>query len=455
MALLKWLYPGIGIKRWFFLAVFGGLLTGVGLDCLFGDGVLIQFGDALDRLGVEFADGREFSLALALVLLAVGVVGVALGLIMAVKAVVAVVMPGYGGRIADAVLHASALKRGPSIVAIGGGTGLSTLLRGLKEHTSNITAIVTVTDDGGSSGRLRSEMGILPPGDIRNCLVALADKEPLMERLFQYRFRSCSGLNGHSFGNLLIAALTDLCGDFELAVKESSKVLAVRGRVLPSTLSDVTICAEMLDGSIVRGETSLSSQNQPIRRVFIEPGGCDPLPEALDAIREADAIVLGPGSLYTSVIPNLLVEELTNAIAGSSAPKIYVCNVMTQRGETDHYSVQDHVQAILDHSRRDLIDYCIVNDTPVSEHLIARYRQMSQDPVVDDSDRLASAGIRVVKASVVSETAVVRHDPTKLAAVLMQLIGEIRNHQSPKHPIHRLVDGLRARLSSHRQRSQA
>lgn len=451
MALLKWLYPGMGIKRWFFLAVLGGLLTGVGLDCLFGDGILIQFGGALDRLGIEFADDRGFSLALGLVLLVVGIAGVVIGLVMAVRTVVAAVMPGYGGRIADAVLHASALKRGPSIVVIGGGTGLSTLLRGLKEYTGNITAIVTVTDDGGSSGRLRTEMGILPPGDIRNCLVALADKEPLMERLFQYRFRGNSGLNGHSFGNLLIAALTDLCGDFELAVKESSKVLAVRGRVLPSTLSDVTICAEMLDGSIVRGETTLSSQDQPIRRVFIEPGDCHPLPEALEAISGADAIVLGPGSLYTSVIPNLLVKELTSAIARSAAPKIYVCNVMTQKGETDHYSVRDHVQAVLNHSRRDLIDYCIVNNTPVSEHLIERYRQMSQDLVVDDSECLAAKGIRVVKASVVSETAVVRHDSAKLAAVLMQLIGEIRNLQTPRHPVYRFVERLRARVSPHPQ----
>lgn len=417
-------------------------MTGLGLDCLLGESILISAGRVLDRVGFRFATDTEVRYTLGAVLVVTGIFGIGLGLVMAIKRVVLAVRPGYGGRIAEAVLNDSTLKRGPSVVVIGGGSGLSTLLRGLKQYTSNITAIVTVTDDGGSSGRLRTELGILPPGDIRNCLVALADTEPLMEQLLQYRFTSGSGLNGHSFGNLLIAALTDLSGDFELAVKESSKVLAVRGRVLPSTLSDVIIGAELLDGSIVRGETSLSAQDQPIRRVFIEPPDCTPLEEAIDAIRGADAIVLGPGSLYTSVIPNLLVRKLATEIIASSAAKIYVCNVMTQKGETDNYGVFDHVKAILDHSFDGLIDYCIVNDGWVSERLLRRYRLMSQYAVKDDSKRVTAMGIRVVRANVVSETEVVRHDPLKLASVLMRLITDIKDGRASKPPARGFVHWL-------------
>lgn len=428
--------------------ILGGLITGVGLDCLLGEGVVVEVVRSWSHLGQQASAGNgRFPVFLGLALLVAGVFGIGLGLSRAVRSVVGAVVPGYGGHLADDVLQANSLKRGPAVVVIGGGTGLSTLLRGLKEHTSNITAIVTVTDDGGSSGRLRTEMGIPPPGDIRNCLVALADKESLMEELFQYRFKGNSGLNGHSFGNLLIAALTDLFGDFEVAVKESSKVLAIRGRVLPSTLSDVTIWAEMGDGSEVRGETSIASHELPIKRVFIEPESCRPLPEATEAIRGADAIILGPGSLYTSVIPNLLVKELTEAICRSSAPRIYVCNVMTQKGETDQYSVRDHVDAILDHSYADLIDYCIVNDTPVSEHLIEKYRSMSQDVVSDDSEGLVDRGIQVIKARVVSETQVVRHDPQKLAAVLVNLIGELRDMQTSGNRVLRLLESVRSRLS--------
>ena len=447
MGFLKWLYPGIGIKRWVILTIVGGLLAGVGLDCVFGEGVVVEMVRSWTHAGRQASEGGRF-LVLGLALLFLGVLGIAVGLSKAVKFVVAAVAPSYGGHLAHDVLQASTLKRGPSIVAIGGGTGLSTLLRGLKEYTTNITAIVTVTDDGGSSGRLRTEMGILPPGDIRNCLVALADKEPLMERLFQYRFKGNSDLNGHNFGNLLIAALTDLFGDFEVAVKESSKVLAIRGRVLPSTLSDVTIWAEMSDGSTVRGETNMSSHELPIERVFIEPPNCRPLPEAIEAIRGADAIVLGPGSLYTSVIPNLLVKELAEAIRRAPVPKIYVCNVMTQKGETDGYSVCDHVNAVLEHSYPDIIDFCIVNDMPVSERLIEKYRAMSQEKVKDDSQALARRGIQVIRAPVVSETHLVRHDPQRLARVLVQLLFDLRETQAPGNRVHQCIEQMRSRIDT-------
>ena len=231
----------------------------------------------------------------------------------------------------------------PRVVALGGGTGLSTLLRGLKRHTGSITAIVTVTDDGGSSGRLRAEMGVLPPGDIRNCLVALADAEPLMKQLFDYRFNSGGPLSGHNFGNLFIAAMSEIMGDFELAVKESSRVLLVRGEVLPATLDDCILGALLSGGREVLGETSVGTSTSRIDRVFLRPEGPKPLPEALRAISEADAIVLGPGSLYTSVMPNLLVDGMADAIASSKAVKIYVCNVMTEPGETQGYAAQEHL----------------------------------------------------------------------------------------------------------------
>ena len=255
------------------------------------------------------------------------------------------------------------------VVALGGGTGLSTLLRGLKQLTSKITAIVTVSDDGGSSGRLRAEMGVLPPGDIRNCLVALADSESLMTELFNYRFKGNGPLAGHSFGNLFIAAMSDITGDFDLAVKRSSDVLAIRGRVLPATCDDCVLGAILEDGRRVLGESVLATCDSPISRVFLEPGDCKPLPEALRAIDEADAIVLGPGSLYTSVIPNLLVPGMADAIATSKAVKIYVCNVMTEAGETTGYTAQRHLAAIRNHAGDEVVDWVIVSNSPISRHL--------------------------------------------------------------------------------------
>lgn len=316
-----------------------------------------------------------------------------------------------------------ARRHGPKIAAIGGGTGLSTLLRGIKEYTENLTAIVTVADDGGSSGRLRKEMGILPPGDIRNCLVALADAEPLMQRLFQYRFgeNDPPELAGHSFGNLFIAAMCSITGDFEVAVKESSRVLAVRGRVLPSTLDDVVLCAELDDGSVVRGESFIPRCGRAIRRVFLEPADAKALSEAVEAIEDADMIILGPGSLFTSVIPNLLVRGITEAIRESPATKAYVCNVMTQPGETDGYTASDHVRAILEHVGDGVIDYVIVNQGEVPRSLQERYRMEGSFPVVPDVERLSSLGIEFIGGDFVSENNLARHDPAKLARSVMEL----------------------------------
>lgn len=242
------------------------------------------------------------------------------------------------------------LNRGPKIVAVGGGTGLSMLLRGIKNITNNVTAVVTVGDDGGSSGRLREEMGVLPPGDIRNCIAALADDEDLVTKLFQYRFKTGEGLEGHSFGNLFLTALCSITGDMYRAVKESSNVLSIRGRVLPSTLDDMKLVAEMEDGRIIHGESNIPEAHGKIKRLFTDPQNCRALPDVIEAIRDAELIILGPGSLYTSVTPNLLIKEIAHEIAVSKAKKIYVCNIMTQPGETDGYSVSDHINALVNHA---------------------------------------------------------------------------------------------------------
>ena len=253
------------------------------------------------------------------------------------------------------------LARGPKIVAIGGGTGLSTLLRGLKEYSGNLTAVVTVADDGGSSGRLRRELGILPPGDVRNCIAALADAEPLMTKLFQYRFSEGSGLEGHSFGNLFIVAMSGVTGSFEEAVRETSRVLAVRGNILPSTLANVTLSAHTEDEEVIHGESNITDSPSRIREVYLQPANVEANPDAVRAILNADLIVVGPGSLFTSVMPNLLVDGIRQAVQASPALKIYVCNVATQHGETDSFTVGDHFGALQRHLGGHFFDYVLAN----------------------------------------------------------------------------------------------
>ncbi len=310
--------------------------------------------------------------------------------------------------------------RGPKIVVVGGGTGLGTILRGLKEITSHLTAVVTVADDGGSSGRLREEFGILPPGDIRNCLVAMADIEPLMERLMQYRFSGNSGLAGHNFGNLFLTAMTDITGDFEQAIRESSKVLAVRGQVLPATLENVILKAEMTDGRIVTGESAISGSKLTVRKVFLEPADVKPLREAVSAINEADLIVLGPGSLYTSVIPNLLVKEIAEAIRNSNATKIYICNAMTQPGETDGYSASDHLRAIIEHAGPGLVDIAVLNTAEIPAAVLSRYAEEGAAPVKPDFDKVKSLGIVPLGAEIITKTSLIRHDARKLARMVLK-----------------------------------
>ena len=307
-----------------------------------------------------------------------------------------------------------------NVVAIGGGTGLSTLLRGLKRHDVAITAIVTVADDGGSTGRIRTDFDIPAPGDIRNCLIALADDESLVGRLFQYRFdREGSDLAGHSFGNLFITALSQVTGSFEQAVVESARVLAVRGRVLPSTLENVTLLAELVDGSVVRGESTISHKQAPIKRVFLDPERPDAYAPALTAILNADLVVLGPGSLYTSVLPNLLVDGISQAIRWSAGKVVYVCNVATQPGETDHFGAADHIRAINDELGSGVLTCALVNsNTGPAAAIKPEWRV---DAVTFEGWRRAERSVPIVARDVVNDTNPLRHDPDKLATALLQI----------------------------------
>ncbi len=312
------------------------------------------------------------------------------------------------------------LNRGPKIVAIGGGTGLSMLLRGIKNITNNVTAVVTVGDDGGSSGRLREEMGVLPPGDIRNCIAALADDEDLVTKLFQYRFKSGEGLEGHSFGNLFLTALCAITGDMVRAVKESSNVLSIRGRVLPSTLDDMKLVAEMEDGRTIHGESNIPEAHGKIKRLYTDPQNCTALADVIAAIKDAELIILGPGSLYTSVIPNLLIKEIANEIANSNAKKIYVCNIMTQPGETDSYSVADHVSALMQHAgSRKILDAVLVNDT-MPNNLAQKYQMAGSYPVKLDVENLRKLGIKLFSKKLIedSKEGFVRHSSNRVARAI-------------------------------------
>ena len=323
------------------------------------------------------------------------------------------------------------------IVSIGGGTGLSALLKGLKRHAGelDITAVVTVTDDGGSSGRLRREFDVLPPGDIRNCMVALSEDEALLSRLFQYRFESGRGLAGHSFGNLFLTALTHITGEFSEAVKQSSKALAIAGSIYPSTAANVQLEAVMVDGSKVRGETRISRSRRRIDRIRLDPAGCRPLPETLAAIEQADLITLGPGSLFTSVIPNLLVTGISAAIRRSRAVKAYFVNLMWQPGETIAFRASDHIRAIHKHARGPLVEYAVINTTPIRRNSLARYAKLEVEPVENDEDAILAMGIEIVAASLLQKAEQVRHDPAEAAAVAVKLAEEGRKRRVPAERI--------------------
>ncbi|MDP2830865.1 MAG: YvcK family protein [Candidatus Omnitrophota bacterium] len=406
--ILKWFYPGIGIKRWVGLSAFGVVLLILGTANLRSEEFwLIQILDALIVIS--------------------GIIILILGIKRLMRSFIAIFVPSSRGtELIDILYQKKHLSRGPRIVTVGGGTGLSVLLSGLKNFTSNISAVVTVADNGGSSGRLRQQFDVLPPGDIRNCLVALADAPALMRDLFQFRFDEHSEFSGHSFGNLFLTVMTRLTGDFEKAIKETSKVLALRGQVIPSTLGDVTLVAHFSDGSMVIGEEQIPLARKSISRVSLTPEQPLATPDALKAIKEAQIIVLGPGSLYTSIIPNLLIKEITQEIAESEAIKVYVCNVMTQPGETDGYSVSDHIKALFKHSHEQILDYCVVNNGEVPGEVLKRYSQDNSLLVVNDRKKVENLGVRVVEEdfSMIAD-GVIRHDAEKLAKIILSFIDEI------------------------------
>ncbi|MCJ7840218.1 YvcK family protein [Lederbergia sp. NSJ-179] len=311
----------------------------------------------------------------------------------------------------------------PKIAVVGGGTGLPVLLRGLKNLPVELSAIVTVADDGGSSGRLRKEMEIPPPGDVRNVIAALSEQEPLIIEMFQHRFNSNSELSGHSLGNLILAALTSITGDFMHAIQEMSKVLNVRGQVIPAANQRVVLNAEMDDGSIISGESKIPESGKKIKRVFLTPDLIQPLHEPIQVIREADLIVIGPGSLYTSILPNLLVPGIGEEICKAKAKKVYICNLMTQPGETLDFTASDHIEALYAHMDRSFIDLVLVNNEPVPSHLKYRYQEEQARPVVFDVDNLEMLGIEVIAEEIISlEKGFVRHDTNKVAQILYSLL---------------------------------
>ncbi|HPT93399.1 MAG TPA: YvcK family protein [Limnochordia bacterium] len=417
----RWLIPGMGVKRWIALMILGVLLFTLGI--IIWDYRVSSPAEArLLRLLNQYVSSVP---AAAAVLIVVGVGLGCLGVRNLIRSIIEVVSPDEVDDLAEVVYRRRSLGRGPRIVVIGGGTGLSTLLRGLKDYSSNITAVVTVADDGGSSGRIREELGILPPGDIRNTLVALADTEPLMERLFQYRFSWGEGLTGHSFGNLFIAAMTDITGDFETAIRQFSKVLAVRGVVLPSTLAKVKLKATYTDGSEVIGESKIPEAGKRIASVSLVPRNAEAHPEALEAIENADMIVLGPGSLYTSVIPNLLVGRVSEVLERSKAVKVYVCNVMTQPGETDQMSAADHVRAVLQHAgQRKIIDYVLINNQSLTPDQARKYGSEDSYPVKADVSQVKKHGVIPIVAPMLDQGEFVRHDSQALAKALINLVIE-------------------------------
>ena len=420
-----WLVPGLKVKRWFLMSVTGSVLAAIGVTFMFKLEPLTYI---LNLAKTIFATVRPEP---------VGALFIFVGAILFIqswrKTNISMLdsdnidLNRKKKSMGEVLYRKMKLNHGPKIVAIGGGTGLSMLLRGIKKITNNITAVVTVGDDGGSSGRLREQMGVLPPGDIRNCIAALADDDDIVTKLFQYRFKTGEGLEGHSFGNLFITAMTSICGDMVSAIKESSKVLLIRGRVLPATCDDMKLYAKMEDDSIVRGESNIPEAGKKIMQLCCEPADCKPIPEVIEAIHDADIIIMGPGSLYTSIISNFLVKDITRAVWQSKAKKIYVCNAMTQPGETDNYSVSDHIKTIFDHvrlpeiddSNKNFFDTVLVNNF-MPRNLAEKYEQAGSFPVEIDSGELRKLKIETVERNLLEDNrdGLVRHSCSKIAKAI-------------------------------------
>ena len=403
IGILKLATPGVGLKRWMLLGAFGMLLCVLGLGYVFVEFATMRPPDILPL----YFEG--------VLLLCGGGVVIYFAMFGLYRSVGPLILDSPSiDTIASTIYTRRSLARGPRIVAIGGGTGLSVLLRGLKAHTDNLTAIVTVGDDGGSSGRLREELGVLPPGDFRNCLVAMSDAESLVAELFQYRFEQGHCLKGHSFGNLFIAAMTGVTGSFDRALVESSRVLAVHGRIIPATMANLRLSVRLKDGQLIYGESNVSTAQGGIERLLIEPAEAPAHPMALEALREAQLIVIGPGSLYTSILPNLLVKGIADAIGASDASKVYVSNIATQQGETEGYSVADHFEALTTHTFPGIVDNVVANGNP---------RELGPEfygtAVYYGGEHLAMTELHL--RDLTDDSHPVRHDSEKLATTVMDV----------------------------------
>lgn len=416
MKFMDWIKPGIKLKRWVMLGIMGVLFIAFALAELINKGTYYT----------------TYYRAFFIFLIIAGSFVLYVSVTMGMNSIIMLINKGYlnvsldSRKLSNLIYEKRLLVKGPKIVAIGGGTGLSTMLRGLKYYTSNITAVVTVADDGGGSGALREDLGILAPGDIRNCILALSDTEPLMEELLQYRFKD-GRLKNQSFGNLFLAAMDGISGNFEEAVHKMGSVLAVTGKVIPVTLDNVVLKAKLKNGVEVEGESNIPEAailyESPIEKVFIEPSDAKALKETVDAIREADAIILGPGSLYTSVIPNLLVKDIAAALQKTKALKLYVSNIMTQPGETDDFSVSDHIKAIFKHAGGKVIDYTLVNVGGIDEELKGKYFEKTSELVKIDENELDKIGVKIIEGNFIDiKGGFVRHDSDKLASILIRTI---------------------------------
>ena len=417
MRFTDWLKPGIKVKRWLAFGVLGVLLIVFGI--------------------IELINRREYTVAFKMfyiTLIFTGVFVIYLSTVEIMKSVIYLVNKGEikvalnSSRIESLIGEKRLLIKGPKIVVIGGGTGLSTMLRGLKYYTSNITAIVTVGDDGGGSGKLREDLGMLPPGDIRNCILALADTEPIMKELLQYRFTE-GNLKNQSFGNLFLAAMDGISDNFEDAVQKMSSVLAVTGKVIPVTLDDMQLKAVLKNGNVVKGESQIPKeaikQKSPIERLMLEPEDAVPLKEALDAIKEADAIVMGPGSLYTSVIPKLLVNKISSAVRKSKAYKVYISNIMTQPGETDGFTASDHLKTIQKYGGKDIVECVIANCGAISDELKEKYNKEGAKIVELDEENIKNQGVDLIVGNLIKmESGFIKHDADYLAQILVETIME-------------------------------
>ena len=424
---IGWLIPGLQVKRWFAMILMGAILITIGILILFDIKPIFYTMQFISKIATKIS--TEW-LAFGIVMF--GAAFFFKGWKMTNLTMLDLPDDRNSDILLENLYRRRKLSRGPRVVAVGGGTGLSMLLSGIKNITNNITAVVSVGDDGGSSGRLRESLGILPPGDIRHCMTALADDEDLVTKLFKFRFDNGEGLEGHSFGNLFLTAMCEITGDMASAVKASANVISMRGRVLPATLDDMKLAAKMQDGRIIHGESNIPEAGGKIETLFSEPQDCKAMPEVIEAIRNAELIILGPGSLYTSVIPNLLIKEISEEIAKSKAKKIYVCNIMTQPGETDEYTASDHIKALLKHSgQSNLVDAVLVNDY-LPDNLADKYKEQGSYPIKLDIEEIKKLGIKVFAKNLIksNKEGLIRHSSQKVArAVYYWFRKEQKNDQ--------------------------